>query len=58
MLYILGVSCIKCYSCSPCKDFRLDAILIECPKRTNHCLTEIYKSHDKDNSSEVTGKIL
>ena len=56
-LMVIGVSCIKCYTCSPCKDFRKDAKLVQCPKSTTSCTTEIFESVGKNNSSKVSGKI-
>ena len=58
LLMVIGVSCIKCYTCSPCNDFRKDAKLVQCPKSTTSCITEIFESAGKNNSSKVSGKIL
>ena len=57
LLMGLGVSCIRCYTCSPCNDFRKDAKLVQCPKSTTSCITEIFESVGKNNSSKVSGKI-
>ena len=57
LLMGLGVSCIRCYTCSPCNDFRKDAKLVQCPKSTTSCVTEIFESLGKNNSSKVSGKI-
>ena len=58
LLMGLGVSCIRCYTCSPCNDFRKDAKLVQCPKSTTSCITEIFESVGKNNSSKVSGKIF